>query len=105
MRSPRLLLGLSVILAGASLASGSCSQAEYTTMQETFSTCSSEFTQNTEDICQLLERVVGQCSKEWLACHSQREVDKMRDLHINHLIKSYEDNNNLENCRVVKEYR
>jgi len=105
MRSPRLLLGLSVILAGASLASGSCSQAEYTTMQETFSTCSSEFTQNTEDICQLLERVVGQCSKEWLACHSQREVDKMRDLHINHLIKSYEENNNLENCLVVKEYR
>jgi len=96
-------LGLSVILAGANLVSGSCSKSEYATMQATFANCSSE--QNTEDICQLLESVVEKCGKHWLACHSQSEVGEMRDLHINHLIKSYEDNNNLENCRVVKEYR
>jgi len=85
--------------------SGSCSKLEYATMQARFSNCSSEFTQNTEDICQLLESVVGECSKHWLSCHDQREVGKMRDLHINHLIKSYQESNNLEDCLVVKEYR
>merc|ERR1711971_114717 len=103
MRSLGILLGLSVILAGANLVSGSCSKSEYATMQATFANCSSE--QNTEDICQLLESVVEKCGKHWLACHSQSEVGEMRDLHINHLIKSYQDNNNLENCRVVAEYR
>jgi len=103
MRSLGILLGLTVILAGANLVSGSCSKSEYATMQATFANCSSE--QNTEDICQLLESVVEKCGKHWLACHSQSEVGEMRDLHINHLIKSYQDNNNLENCRVVAEYR
>ena len=45
------------------------------------------------------------CSKHWLSCHDQREVGKMRDLHINHLIKSYQQDDNLEDCLVVKEYR
>merc|ERR1711971_794947 len=103
MRSLGILLGLTVILAGANLVSGSCSKSEYATMQATFANCSSE--QNTEDICQLPESVVEKCGKHWLACHSQSEVGEMRDLHINHLIKSYQDNNNLENCRVVAEYR
>ena len=94
-----------LVLAGVGLVSGACSELEYATMQASFSNCSSEFTQNTEDICQLLESVVGECSKHWLSCHDQREVGKMRDLHINHLIKSYQESNNLEDCLVVKEYR
>jgi len=74
-------------------------------MQASFSNCSSQFTQQSGQICQLLESVVDQCSKLWLACHSKKEVAKMRDLHINHLIKSYQENEDLEDCRVVKEYR
>ena len=106
MLSPRLLLTVSVLLSvGGSLVSGTCSKEEYATMQAGFSNCSSELTQNTEDICQLLASVVGNCSQLWLSCHNQREVEKMRDLHINHLIKSYQENNNLEDCLVVKEYR
>merc|ERR1712241_625495 len=106
MGSPRvLLLVISVILAGAGLVSCSCSQEKYTAMQASFSNCSSQFTQQSGQICQLLESVVDQCSKLWLACHSKKEVAKMRDLHINHLIKSYQENEDLEDCRVVKEYR
>ena len=105
MWTPQFLLTVLMFLAGASLVSGSCSKLEYATMQARFSNCSSEFTQNTEDICQLLASVVEECSKLWLACHDRREVGKMRDLHINHLIKSYQQDDNLEDCLVVKEYR
>ena len=106
MLTPRLLLTVSVLLSvGGSLVSGTCSKEEYATMQAGFSNCSSELTQNTEDICQLLASVVEECSKLWLACHDRREVGKMRDLHINHLIKSYQQDDNLEDCLVVKEYR
>merc|ERR1712087_949529 len=106
MGSPRvLLLVISVILAGAGLVSCSCSQEKYTAMQASFSNCSSQLTQQSGEICQLLESVVDQCSKLWLACHSKKEVAKMRDLHINHLIKSYQETEDLEDCRVVKEYR
>ena len=96
---------LVVVLAGVTLVSSACSELEYATMQASFSNCSSEFTQNTEDICQLLASVVEECSKLWLSCHDRREVGKMRDLHINHLIKSYQEDDNLEDCLVVKEYR
>ena len=96
---------LVLVLAGVGLVSGACSELEYATMQASFSNCSSEFTQNTEDICHLLERVVGECGQHWLSCHSEREVRKMRDLHIDHLIRSYEENDNLDDCLVVKEYR
>ena len=106
MGSPRvLLLVISVILAGAGMVSCSCSQEKYTAMQASFSNCSSQLTQQSGEICQLLESVVDQCSKLWLACHSKKEVAKMRDLHINHLIKSYQETEDLEDCRVVKEYR
>ena len=105
MGSPWLLLLLSVSLAGASLVSRSCPPEKYTAMQASFSECSSQFTQSSGEICQLLESVVDQCSKLWRACHSKQEVAKMRDLHINHLIKSYQENEDLEDCRVVKEYR
>ena len=88
-----------------SLVTGDCTLAETRVMQAKFSNCSRMVTQNTEDICQLLENVVVECGKNWLSCYSEREVRKMRDLHIVHLIRSYEENNNLEDCLVVKEYR
>jgi len=95
------LLMVSVV----SLVTGDCSLVETRVMQAQFSNCSRLVTQNTEDICELLENVVGECGKNWLSCHSEREVRKMRDLHIVHLIRSYEVNNNLDDCLVVKEYR
>ena len=88
-----------------SLVEGDCTLAETRVMQAKFSNCSRMVTQNTEDICQLLENVVVECGKNWLSCYSEREVRKMRDLHIVHLIRSYEENNNLDDCLVVKEYR
>ena len=100
-----VLVAALLMVSVVSLVKGDCSLVETRVMQAQFSNCSRLVTQNTEDICQLLESVVEKCGKHWLACHSQSEVGEMRDLHINHLIKSYEDNNNLENCRVVKEYR
>jgi len=100
-----LTLFLPALLALPTLVAGDCSLVETRVMQAKFSNCSRIFTQNTEDICELLESVVGECGKHWLSCHSEREVRKMKDLHIDHLIRSYEENNNLADCLVVKEYR
>jgi len=94
-----------VLVSGPSLVTADCSLRETRVMQAQFSNCSRLFTQNTEDICQLLDSVVGECGQHWLSCHQEREVRKMRDLHIDHLIRSYEENNNLDDCLVVKEYR
>jgi len=101
MRQTLILL----VLAAPWLVTGDCTLKETRVMQAQFSNCSRLFTQNTEDICHLLERVVGECGQHWLSCHSEREVRKMRDLHIDHLIRSYEENDNLDDCLVVKEYR
>ena len=55
--------------------------------------------------CELVRAVVEECGKLWLRCHTAREVRRMRDLHIEALIRQYGGPGVMETCPVVREYR
>jgi hypothetical protein len=62
---------------------------------------------NTEngDTCHLVKWVVGRCGEMWQRCHTSREVRRMKDLHIEALVRQYRDEGGLDDCHFVQEYR
>ena len=98
MKSVTLL----AVLSAVSAAGGEeCSVVEHRKMQGDFTTCSRMYTEehfNTEkgDNCQLVKSVVGKCGELWQRCHTSREVRRMRDLHIEALVRQYGDQGGLE---------
>ena len=107
------LLGtlLSLLLCVVSVQSDKvCSVLEHREMQEDFTNCSRMNTEehfNTEngDTCHLVKSVVGKCGELWERCHTSREVRRMRDLHIEALVRQYGSEGGLEGCDLVQEYR
>merc|ERR1719233_1731273 len=57
------------------------------------------------DTCGLGERVVVNCGEIWNRCHTSKEVRRMRDLHIESLVRQYGELGELDDCELVKEYR
>ena len=100
-----LLLGvLSVVLAGGDQ---ECSVMEIKNMQGEFRNCSRRNTEehfNSEmvDTCELVKSVVESCGEIWNRCYSSKEVRRMRDLHIEALVRQYKE---LDDCELVREYR
>jgi hypothetical protein len=87
-----------------------CSVLEHREMQADFTNCSRRYTEahfNTEngDTCHLVKRVVGKCGELWERCQTSREVRRMRDLHIEALVRQYGGEGGLEGCDLVKKYR
>jgi len=89
----------------------SCSRVQTRAMQQTFTDCSRNIseTQHSDQAagweCELVRAVVEECGKLWLRCHTAREVRRMRDLHIEALIRQYGGPGVMETCPVVREYR
>merc|ERR1719320_824109 len=54
------------------------------------------------DTCELVKSVVENCGEIWNRCYSSKEVRRMRDLHIEALVRQYKE---LDDCELVKEYR
>ena len=83
---------------------------EHRKMHADFTNCSRRYTEehfNTENggTCQLVKSVVGKCGELWERCHTSREVRRMRDLHIEALVRQYGTEEGLEGCDLVQEYR
>ena len=57
------------------------------------------------DTCGLVESVVVNCGEIWNRCHTSKEVRRMRDLHIESLVRQYGELGELDDCELVKEYR
>merc|ERR1719233_2103059 len=55
--------------------------------------------------CGLVESVVVNCGEIWNRCHTSKEVRRMRDLHIESLVRQYGELGELDDCELVKEYR
>ena len=108
MRMVGLLLGvLSVVLAGGDQ---ECSVVEIKNMQGEFRNCSRRNTEehfNSEmvDTCELVKSVVENCGEIWNRCYSSKEVRRMRDLHIEALVKQDGELGALDDCELVKKYR
>ena len=87
-----------------------CSVLEHREMQADFTNCSRRYMEehfNTEngDTCHLVKSVVGKCGELWERCHTSREVRRMRDLHIEALVRQYGNKGGMDSCDLVKEYR
>ena len=87
-----------------------CSVVEHREMQADFTNCSRRYTEepfNTDnkDTCHLVQSVVGKCGELWERCHTSREVRRMRDLHIEALVRQYGSDGGLDDCVLVREYR
>jgi hypothetical protein len=87
-----------------------CSVLEHREMQADFTNCSRRCTEehfNTKngDTCHLVKSVVGRCGELWERCHTSREVRRMKDLHIEALVRQYRSEGGLEGCDLVKKYR
>ena len=83
---------------------------EHKKMQGDFRNCSRRNTEehfNTEmgDTCELVKSVVKNCGELWNRCHTSREVRRMRDLHIEALVRQYGEQGELDSCEIVQEYR
>ena len=70
-------------------------------MQEEYNNCSLAGLEM-EEPCLMLNTVIGECGDIWLRCHQETEVRRMRDLHLNTIIKRREG---LEECDLVRELR
>ena len=87
-----------------------CSVLEHREMQADFTNCSRRYTEehfNTEngDNCLLVKGVVAKCGELWERCHTSREVRRMRDLHIEAMVRQYGSDGGLDECVLVREYR
>ena len=107
-----LLLPCVILLAVVNAAAGEqeCSVEEIKNMQGDFRNCSRRNTEehfNSEmvDTCGLVESVVVNCGEIWNRCHTSKEVRRMRDLHIESLVRQYGELGELDDCELVKEYR
>merc|ERR1719206_1630626 len=57
------------------------------------------------DTCELVKSVVESCGEIWNRCYSSKEVRRMRDLHIEALVRQYGERGELDSCDLVEEYR
>merc|ERR1719206_1712502 len=57
------------------------------------------------DSCKLVKSVVENCGEIWNRCYSSKEVRRMRDLHIEALVRQYGERGELDSCGLVEEYR
>merc|ERR1712042_9233 len=57
------------------------------------------------ETCELVKSVVKNCGELWNRCHTSREVRRMRDLHIEALVRQYGEQGELDSCEIVQEYR
>merc|ERR1712142_412238 len=57
------------------------------------------------DTCELVKSVVENCGELWNRCHTSREVRRMRDMHIEALVRQYGEQGELDACDLVQEYR
>jgi len=101
-----------VVMVCAAMAEGGkdCSVVEHKKMQADFTNCSGIYTEehfNSEmrNVCDLVRNVVESCGEMWTRCHSDLEVRRMRDLHIEALLRQYGEQGELEGCQLVEEYR
>jgi len=89
-----------------------CSEEEHRAMQTEFSECRSNFNTrfhardyNDDDLCQLLDQIINFCGKKWQQCHSQQEIRKMKEMHMEAFIHHWERDSNIESCQAVKLFR
>jgi len=107
-----VLLESVFLLAVLTVAGGDqeCSVVEIKNMQGEFRNCSRSNTEehfNSEmvDTCELVKSVVDTCGEIWNRCYSSKEVRRMRDLHIEALVRQYGGLGELDECELVKKYR
>ena len=106
-----LLVTMLVVLCPSNtMAKMACSLVELREMQIEFTTCSRmkiEEHQNLEgeNPCQLVRKVIRTCGALWQKCHTSMEVRRMRDLHIEALVRQYGADAELDGCGIVTEYR
>jgi len=103
-----ILLG--VMIAGLTADDEECSVVEIKNMQGEFRNCSRRSTEehfNSEmvDTCELVKSVVESCGELWNRCYTIKEVRRMRDLHIEALVRQYGELGELDGCDLVQEYR
>jgi len=101
---------LAVLAAAVAGGDQECSVMEIKNMQGEFRNCSRRNTEehfNSEmvDTCELVKSVVESCGEIWNRCYSSKEVRRMRDLHIEALVKQYGELGELDDCELVKKYR
>jgi len=99
-----------LVLLGVASGEQECSVVEHKKMQGDFRNCSRRNTEehfNTEmgDTCELVKSVVKNCGELWNRCHTSREIRRMRDLHIEALVRQYGEQGELDSCEIVQEYR
>ncbi|XP_023344432.1 uncharacterized protein LOC111713723 [Eurytemora carolleeae] len=91
-----------------------CTQDQHTRMQEQFSDCRSNFTHQIHNdgkkgkgelLCTVLDGIVNICSKNWKQCHSQQEINSMKDMHTDAFLKHWGEDSSLDLCSIVKRFR
>jgi len=87
-----------------------CSWSEHKAMQEDFTSCSREkieenYNLEEPDTCLLLKKIINECGKLWERCYTSQEVRSMKDLHMEALVKQYSEEEDLDTCHVVEQYR
>ena len=95
---------LVTVLVSLSVAScEKCSVAEISVMQEEYNNCTLAGLEE-EETCLMLNTVIGECGDIWVRCHEEAEVRRMRDLHLDTIIRR-EGQGELEECDLVREFR
>merc|ERR1719228_3198148 len=93
-----------------------CKQEDMSTMRELFSNCTAkykaEYTMSLEEeevqevVCRLVENIVSRCGDVWRQCHSEEEVRRMKELHVETLVsKNRGTNVDIEQCSTVQQFR
>merc|ERR1719233_1254233 len=120
-----MISSMSVILVilsslGMSLAvTSTCELEELRRMKEVFTNCTKKYKaeykqglmDNTGSVlsitCKLIDNLVGVCGAEWLECHGEEEVRRMKEMQVEYLIVKNRgaDQVDIEQCTTVQQFR
>eukprot|EP00092_Neocalanus_flemingeri_P016147 GFUD01017475.1.p1 GENE.GFUD01017475.1~~GFUD01017475.1.p1 ORF type:complete len:329 (+),score=106.05 GFUD01017475.1:331-1317(+) len=95
-----------------------CKMEDQKKMQERFSNCTAKYkteynmavTLEDDEVqrvtCMLVENIVETCGEEWRLCHDQEDVRRMKDMHVESLLRKNRGAVvDIEQCDTVKQFR
>ena len=96
-----------------------CELEELRRMQEVFTICTKKYKaeykkglmDSTDSVlsmtCKLIDNLVVVCGDEWLECHGEEEVKRMKEMQVEYLIVKNRgaDQVDIEQCTIVQQFR
>jgi len=81
-------------------------------MQEQFTACRTNYTNQfyarvseENGVCSLVDHIIHTCSATWKQCHNLHDINSMKDMHTEAIVKRFREYKGIESCPTVVAFR